>query len=232
MSNIQLLNKDCMEVMASCPDGYFDLAIVDPPYFSGPEKRKYYGKEVSSHGVKRINYEPLNDSWMVPNEKYFLELERVSKEQIVWGANYYDYNFKSSGTIIWDKVNGQSSFSDAEIANCSLIKHVRMFRYMWAGMMQGMGDGTCDKMQGNKNLNEKKIHPTQKPVALYKWLLEKFAKQGFKILDTHLGSGSSAIACHDYGYELVGCEINSGYYEAAVKRFNLVTSQQSLFAAS
>lgn len=230
--SIQLSNEDNMTLMARYPDNYFDLAIVDPPYFSGPEKRKYYGKEVSSHGVKRINYKPLNTSWIVPNEEYFEELGRVSKHQIVWGCNYYDHKFKSSGTIVWDKVNGQSSFSDCELANCSLIDHVRIFRYMWAGMMQGKGDGTCDKMQGNKDLKEKKIHPTQKPVALYKWLLDKYAKQGDKILDTHLGSGSIAIACHEYGFDLTACEIDPDYFNAAVKRLELAKSQTKLFQAS
>lgn len=109
-------NRDCMEGMKEYPDKYFDLAITDPPYFSGPEKRKFYGREFSNHGVKRIDYKPLDNSWMVPDQEYFKELERVSKNQIVWGINYYDYKFKGSGTIVWDKVNDHSSFSDCERA--------------------------------------------------------------------------------------------------------------------
>jgi site-specific DNA-methyltransferase (adenine-specific) len=225
---LTITNEDNMQLMARYPDKYFELAIVDPPYFSGPEKRKYYGREVSNHGVKRIDYKPLDNSWQVPQEEYFKELERVSKHQIVWGANYYNYKF-GSGTIVWDKVNDHTSFSDCEIAACSLIKHVRVFRYMWSGMMQGKGDGTCSNMQGDKTLNEKKIHPTQKPVALYKWLLTKYAKEGDKILDTHFGSGSIAIACNDYGFDLTACELDKDYYEAAMKRIKQHQSQLTVF---
>ena len=200
--NINFHLGDCMDLMQGKPDKYWDLAIVDPPYFSGPEKRKFYGSEFSSHGVKRIDYKPLTWTWMPPSEDYFIELQRVSKNQIVWGFNYYEYKFKGSGIIVWDKVNDASSFSDCELAFCSLIKHVRIFRYMWFGMMQGSGNGTCSKMNGNKKLQEKKFHPTQKPVALYRWLLEKYAKPGQRILDTHGGSMSSAIACHDLGFDL------------------------------
>lgn len=226
---IELLNCDCNEYMKTLEDKSIDLAIVDPPYFSGPEKRKFYGREFSNHGVRRINYRPLKNSWMVPDEGYFKELERVSKNQIVWGFNYYDYKFSGTGALVWDKVNDHSSFSDCELAYCSCIDSTRIFRYMWAGMMQGTGDGTSKKMQGNKEMNEKKFHPTQKPVALYKWLLKNYAKEGDKILDTHLGSGSIAIACHDYKFDLVGCELDKDYYEAALKRFNNHKAQQVLF---
>lgn len=127
-------NEDCMQLMTRYPDKHFDLAIVDPPYFSGPEKRQYYGRKISSIGVKRV-YEQTTQ-WAIPDKDYFDELFRVSKNQIVWGVNYYDYPF-GSGRIIWDKVNGQSSFSDCEIAYCSLHDSARLFRYMWNGMMQG-----------------------------------------------------------------------------------------------
>lgn len=159
-------NRDCNEAMKEFPDKFFDLAVVDPPYFSGPEKREYYGREFSSHGVKRIDYKPLTESWSVPDQAYFNELYRVSKDQIIWGCNYYDTIFPGSGRVFWDKVNDSSDFSDGEIAYCSKIDSVRIFRYMWNGMMQGRGDGTDKTMQGNKALNEKKIHPTQKPVTL------------------------------------------------------------------
>lgn len=128
-------NLDCMQGMKHFPDKYFDLAIVDPPYFSGPERREYYGRAVSSIGVKRRLYHKM-DTWEVPGEDYFKELFRVSKEQIVWGCNYFDYPF-GPGRIIWDKCNGASSYSDCEIAYCSLHDSVRMFRYMWNGMLQG-----------------------------------------------------------------------------------------------
>lgn len=216
-----------MSLMSRYPDKYFDLAIVDPPYFSGPEKRKYYGCTVNKLNIKRVDYKPLNNSWDLPNAEYFSELFRVSKNQIIWGCNYYAKHIPAKGRIIWDKVNGESSFSDAEIASSSFHDSVRLFRFMWNGMMQGADfEGN---MQGNKSLNEKRIHPTQKPVALYNWILGRYAKQGDKILDTHIGSGSIAIACHDYGHELTGCELDSDYYESSIKRIEKHVSQLKLF---
>jgi site-specific DNA-methyltransferase (adenine-specific) len=222
-------NEDCMSVMSRYQDKYFELAIVDPPYFSGPEKRKFYGREISLHGVKRINYNQSENTWTVPDEKYFKELERVSKHQIIWGCNYYNYLFNGSGRIVWDKVNDHSSFSDCEIAYCSKIDHVRIFRYMWSGMMQGTGDGTSKKMQGRKDLNEKRIHPTQKPIALYKWLLIKYAIQGDKILDTHLGSGTSRIAADELGFDFVGCELSKIYFDKHDEKFKQYKNQLTIF---
>lgn len=212
--------------MRDIPDKAFDLAIVDPPYFDGPQKLGYYGTTKSSIGVKRPAYDAKH--WEVPNNDYFNELFRVSKEQIIWGCNYYKFIF-GPGRIIWDKVNGRSSFSDAEIAYCSLINSVRIFPYMWNGMCQGAPIKEGRKQQGNKSLNEKRIHPTQKPVALYKWLLSHYAKPGDKILDTHLGSGSICIACHDLGFEMTGIELDQDYYEAAKKRIMAHQMQQKLF---
>lgn len=208
-------NIDCMEGMKKIPDKYFDLAIVDPPYFSGPERREFYGREISSIGVKRTYNK--STCWKVPSCEYFNELFRVSKNQIVWGCNYFNFPF-GSGRVVWDKCNGNSSFSDAEIAYCSMHDSVRLYRYMWNGMMQGKSIYEGDIQQGNKALNEKRIHPTQKPIALYKWLLMKYANQGDKILDTHVGSASSLIACEDMGYEYLGFEIDKYYYDAARKR--------------
>lgn len=213
---IYFRNEDCMVGMARYPDKYFDLAIVDPPYFSGPERRKYYGQKISRTGVFR-SYNPSTLHWSPPDKRYFDELMRVSKHYIIWGCNYYDYRF-ASGRIVWDKCNGASTFSDAEIAATDLIKTVRLFPYMWNGMMQGRSIDDGRTMQGNKKLNEVRIHPTQKPVALYEWLLAKFAKPGQSILDTHVGSGSSLIACKRLGFEAVGFEIDPEYYSAAVKR--------------
>lgn len=127
MSLTGFYNMDCMEGMKHIPDKYFELAIVDPPYFSGPEKRGYYGRRISPIGVKR--HYKISESWSIPDKEYFKELARVSKNQIIWGCNYFDYRF-SPGRIIWDKVNGNSSFSDAEIAYCSLHDSVRIFRFM------------------------------------------------------------------------------------------------------
>lgn len=202
--------------MARYPDKYFDLAIVDPPYFSGPERRKYYGRSVSPIGVQRT-YNPSTIHWITPGKEYFEELIRVSKHYIVFGCNYFDYHF-SPGRIIWDKVNGKSSFSDAEIAATDLFDSVRLFPFMWNGMMQGKSIEDGRHQQGNKRLNEKRIHPTQKPVALYRYLLTKYAKPGWNILDTHVGSGSSLIACEELGFEATGFEIEPAYYLAAVER--------------
>jgi len=224
---ITITNEDNMALMACYPDNYFDLAIVDPPYFYGPEKRRYYGNEVNKLNIKRIDYKPLENSWEIPSEEYFKELFRVSKNQIIWGCNYYAKYIPEVGRIVWDKVNGESSFSDAEIASSSLHDSVRLFRFMWNGMLQGSGfDG---KMNGDKKKNQKKIHPTQKPIELYKWCLDKYAKPNDKILDTHLGSGSIAIAAHDYGFELIACEKDEHYYNSAIKRIKNHVGQQKLF---
>ena len=223
-----LYNMDCMDGMKQFPDNYFDLAIVDPPYFSGPEKREYYGKRISTTGIERRNYH-VSKEWKVPDDAYFKELFRVSKNQIVWGCNYYNYLFPGSGRIIWDKCNGASSFSDCEIAYCSLHDSVRLFRYMWNGMMQGKSISEGHIMQGNKSLNEHRIHPTQKPVALYEWLITRYAKKDDIILDTHVGSASSLIACHNLNYAYVGFEIDKHYYELATRRMNEHFSQLRLF---
>lgn len=218
-----VFNEDCVQCLKSYPDKFFKLAIVDPPYFSGPEKRKYYGSNVSVTKVKRNEY-PVSDLWKIPQEDYFNELFRVSEHQIIWGCNYYDFNF-NSGRIIWDKVNGSSSFSDCEIAFCSKHDSVRLFRYMWNGMMQGKSITEGHIMQGNKRLNEKRIHPTQKPIALYKWLLSEYAQKGDVILDTHVGSGSSRLASFELGYSFVGFEIDENHYRNQEKRFNEFISQ-------
>lgn len=215
---IDFRNQDCLIGMREFPDKHFDLAIVDPPYFSGPEKRGFYGKKISPIGVQRIYKK--TDTWELPSKEYFDELFRVSKNQIIWGVNYFN-NYKfGSGRIVWDKVNGKSTFSDCEIAYCSIHDSVRMFRYMWNGMLQGKSIEEGHIAQGNKRLNEKRIHPTQKPVNLYIWLLQKYAKTGQKILDTHVGSGSSLIACEKLGFNIVGFEISKHYYEQAQSRLS------------
>lgn len=217
---------DCMNYLPLFPDKYFELAIVDPPYFSGPERRGYYGRKVSPIGVQR-HYEP-SEKWEVPGPEYFRELERVSKEQIVWGCNYFDYHFPP-GRIVWDKCNGDSSFSDCEIASCSFHDSVRLFRYMWSGMFQGKSISEGWIQQGNKKLNEKRIHPTQKPVALYDWILMKYAKTGDKILDTHVGSASSLLSCCKNGFKYIGFEKNPERYRDAKVRLEEYKSQISLF---
>lgn len=226
-TNSIVYNEDCTTGMKRFPDKFFKLAIVDPPYFSGPEKRQYYGQKVSNKGVKRIDY-PITDTWELPNEEYFNELFRVSEHQIIWGCNYFKWHF-GSGRIIWDKVNGSSSFSDCEIAFCSKHDSVRLFRYMWNGMMQGKSISEGHIMQGNKKLNEKKIHPTQKPIILYKWLLKEYAKEGDNILDTHVGSGSSRLASLDLGFDFTGFELSPIHFENQEARFNVFKSNLLMF---
>ncbi len=153
----------------------------------------------------------------MPGKEYFMELERVAKYYIVWGCNYYNHVFPP-GRIVWDKCNGKSTFSDAEIAATNLFDSVRLFPFMWNGMCQGKSILEGRTMQGNKKKNEQRIHPTQKPIALYEWLLKSYAKEGWRILDTHLGSGSIAIACHELGLPLLGIEIDKQYYDGARKR--------------
>ena len=212
-----MLMTDCMEYMATLPDKAFDLAIVDPPYFSDYGKEIYPGAEISTTGVRRNRFH--SKQWAVPEDEYFYQLRRISAHQIIWGYNYYDIQNIGSGRIIWDKKNDESSFSKCEIAYCSLHKSIQIFRYLWNGMLQE-----------NMKSKESRIHPTQKPVALYEWLLTNYAKPGQRILDTHLGSGSSAIACNNLGFEMVGCELDADYHAAACKRVEQATKQERLFA--
>jgi site-specific DNA-methyltransferase (adenine-specific) len=197
-----------MELMARYPDKYFDLAIVDPPYGIGAEN--HAGKK--ENGWKQ--WSKKNWDNQIPNKKYFEELKRVSKNQIIWGGNYMtEYLTPSMGWIIWDKGQRDFSLADGEMAWTSFNKAMRIWEYARA-----------------KTISDNKIHPTQKPVALYKWLLDKYAKQGDKILDTHLGSGSIAIACHDYGFDLTACELDKEYFDKAMQRINNHTAQTKLFA--
>lgn len=225
----KLYNIDCMEGMKLIPDKYFDLAIVDPPYFTGPNKRKFYGRNINKLKIRRKNYEPI-ESWDIPSKEYFEELKRVSKNQIVWGINYFDC-YLGPGLIIWDKVNGESTFSDCEVAYCSMHNKTKMFRYMWNGMMQGKSISEGHIMQGDKSKNEVRIHPTQKPVNLYKWTLLNYAKTGDKILDTHVGSASSLVACYEMGYDFLGFEKDKNMFNLANKRLIDVMNQINFFDA-
>jgi site-specific DNA-methyltransferase (adenine-specific) len=214
---IDLYNMDCMEYMKAFSNNAFDLAIVDPPYGIGENgsTNKSRGKMAVAKDYKSFaggDIEP-------PNADYFKELQRVSKNQIIWGANHFMQNIclGSSCWIVWDKLTGESDFADCELAYTSFKTAVRKFSFRWSGMLQG----------DMKN-KEHRIHPTQKPVKLYEWLLANYAKEGDKILDTHLGSGSSAIAAHYGGFDFVGCELDKDYYLAAKKRFDNETSQIAL----
>jgi site-specific DNA-methyltransferase (adenine-specific) len=230
-ARIELIHGDCMEGMSGMQDNQFDLAIVDPEYFSGPEKKKYYGQKISSKGVRRVKYH-TPEKWSVPDPEYFDELMRVCNNQIIWGVNYFNNFSFGPGRIVWDKINQSTTYSDCELAYCSFHDSVRMIRYMWNGMCQGKSLTDGHLQQGNKKLNEKRIHQCQKPVLLYKWQLGKYAECGNSILDTHGGSMSLAIACWDLGFDLTCYEIDKEYYYAAVERFENHIKQEQLFEPS
>lgn len=225
IGNATLYLGACEEVMQDFLPRQFDLAITDPPYFDGPNKSGYYGKGYSSLGVPRAKHYDSLDEWAVPGQSYFETLQRISRHQIIWGANHFADRFNASapGWIVWDKLNGASTFADAELAYCSMDCAVRVFRYVWNGMHQG-------QYGGNKLKNESRIHPTQKPVALYEWLLDNYADAGQRILDTHMGSGSSAIAANSRGFEYCGIEIDPTMFAAACERIERAQRQTTLFA--
>ncbi|CAM4433473.1 site-specific DNA-methyltransferase (adenine-specific) [Pedobacter westerhofensis] len=228
ISEVQLLDR--IAFLDQFPDKYFDWAIDDPPYFSGPERRGFYGRDESTTKVKRVHYEKTPE-WVVPGKDYFDLLISKSKNQIIWGVNYYSYIFQP-GRIVWDKVNSNSTFSDCEIAYCSSHDSTRLFRYMWNGMLQGLNIKEGHIQIGNKKLNEKRIHPTQKPVNLYKWLYLNYAKPGQRIVDCHVGSGSHRIAAHEYGCDFYGCELSPVHFAGQQQRFEEFLKQQMLFTPS
>ena len=211
MPNIELLNCDCMSYMATLPDKAFDLAIVDPPYNVGASDGSFGNRGYDSKTSKLKHYANHDK---LPEADYFNELKRVSKNWIVWGANYYPQYFNHSGAIVWHKKN-DNPLSDCEIAFQSFNKLVKYVWVEWQGFLKGGETG-------------QRIHPNQKPIKLYDWILMNYAKPGDKILDTHLGSGSSAIAAHKMGFDFVGCELDFDYHAAAVKRFKEQTAQLSL----
>lgn len=205
-------NIDCMEYMATLPDKAFDLAIVDPPYGIGIDGQKECICSNTKHSRKPHVFKYWDDS--TPNSEYFSELERVSVNRIIWGANYMVEHLKASkGWIVWDKGQYGLTMSDCELAYSSFNTPTRVVKMNRVKIASFGGS----------------IHPTQKPVELYSWLLNNYAKKGDKILDTHLGSGSSRIAAHKLGFEFVGCELDKDYFEAQEKRFKLETLQQTLF---
>uniref|UniRef100_A0A6M3LVI8 Putative methyltransferase n=1 Tax=viral metagenome TaxID=1070528 RepID=A0A6M3LVI8_9ZZZZ len=197
-----------MELMASTADNYYDLAIVDPPYGIGKHGQK---ESTGGHGGRKSHKIKDWDNY-IPNEKYFTELFRISKNQIIWGANYYpQYLTGTMGWVFWDK--GQDlNQSDGELAFTSFD---RAFRRVIINRVELLKEGT--------------IHPTQKPIKLYRWLLQNYAKAGQRILDTHGGSFSSAVACHTEGFEMDIIEIDEEYYNAGIKRFKEATCQLKIF---
>ena len=206
-----ITNEDCMDLMARYEDNYFDLAIVDPPYGLGidGQKENKKGKQSDRKYHKQKQWDNK-----IPDKKYFNELERVSKNQIIWGANYFVKHLTkgTKGWVVWFKGQTGLTMSDCELAYSSFNCATRVVNINRVDL-----------------LKQNTIHPTEKPIRLYQWLLENYAKENDKILDTHLGSGSIAIACHNLGYELTGCELDKDYYEAAMKRIEQHKQQQRLF---
>ncbi len=230
---IEMFNEDCMSLMKRYPDKYFELAIIDCPYglkMDGASNntrgtktslKRVSKKNPTGKGIPATKFESKNWDRAVPDVEYFKELQRVSKNQIIFGANHFIENIPDANSpcwIVWDKNNGGSDFADCELAYTSFKSAVRKFTFTWAGMLQGD--------MSNKQL---RIHPTEKPIKLYEYLLTNYAKEGDKILDTHGGSFSSAIACHNLGFEYVGVELDKDYFDAAVLRFEEHKKQIRLF---
>ncbi len=237
-SNINIFNEDCLPAMRKMKDNEFSLALVDPPY--GINKGLYekaipvFMNQDEVRNKLRNNEKTktyLKKSWDsdAPTKEYFSELLRISKNQIIFGINHFHIDIlKSSGRIIWVKGVFVPSFSKAEIAYTNIFNKVELVKYIWAGMHQGKKIGS-DEIQQNKKLNENRIHPTQKPVQLYKWLLQNYAKEGDKILDTHGGSMSIAIACWDLCFDLTLYEIDKDYFEEGKARLERHKAQGQLF---
>ena len=203
---IEITNEDNMELMARYPDNYFDLAIVDPPYGINA------GKMTMGSGKHKFSKDKSWDEG-IPTKEYFKELFRVSKNQIIWGGNYFTEHLPPTPHwLVWDKKNPNLSFAEGELAWVRNGKNLRIYQKYSAQVEEGG-----------------KIHPTQKFVKLYEWLLMNYAKEGDKILDTHLGSGSIAIACHNLGFDLTACELDKDYYKAAMKRLKIHQSQLTIF---
>jgi site-specific DNA-methyltransferase (adenine-specific) len=206
-----LYNCDCMEYMRGLPDKAFELAIVDPPYGLNMAKERPRKDGRFAGNVPRTWDEKI------PDMEYFNELSRVSANQIIWGGNYFPLP-PTQSFVFWYKRNPVDNFSDGELAWTSFSRPAKCFDYQYYGGIEGNTSA------------EKKIHISQKPVKLYEWLLTHYAKPGDRILDTHLGSGSSAIACLNLGFEVVGCELDEDYFAAACKRIRMATAQERLFA--
>jgi len=257
---ITATNEDNLLMMSRYQDKHFDLAIVDPEYGIGEAGKNHKSRNTlvrqSGGQMRRCpSSQYTRKDWdnKPAGREYFIELKRVSVEQVIFGANYFEFIMPVCkpprrnefaqflidhpfGFIIWDKVNGNSDFSDCEVIYTSFNFKSFVIPYMWAGMMQGVSIARGTVMQGNKRLNEKRIHPTQKPVMLYKWLLIQciqkwimISQKAIKVLDTNRGSGSLDIACYDLGIDLTTCESDAEYFDLANKRLEQNTRQQSLF---
>jgi site-specific DNA-methyltransferase (adenine-specific) len=216
-----MFNADCMDAMAAMRDKQYDLAIVDPPYGIGESGQRSMRGNITALTRGRLHKKEYTaKSWdnSTPNQDYFEQLARVSTNRIIWGGNHMGNMPPSPCWIVWDKRNGGNDFADCELAYTSFKTAVRKFEWLWNGFQQ----------QNHGRFREKRIHPTQKPVALYKWILTNYAKPGQTILDTHGGSGSICIACHDLGFDLDWYELDKEYYDMACERFERHKQQQRL----
>jgi len=221
-------NRDCMAAMAEFPDKFFDLAVVDPPYGIGWENMNnggyYDGVKKRGWVAKSPKYSKERVEWDIkPSKEYFIELFRVSKDQIIWGGNHFSEMIPSKkGWIFWDKLTGDFSFGDGELAWTSFLGSIRKYEFRYAGMLKGK----------NGNYRESRFHPTQKPVPLYDWIYKNYLPDGGKVLDTHLGSGSNRIAADKAGnIDFWGYELDKDYYEAQEKRWADFKKQLNLFRA-
>ena len=203
---MKITNEDNMKLMSRYEDNYFDLAIVDPPY----------GIITKQEGFKTMKNIRIANKWDIkPTKEYFTELQRVSKNQIIWGFQYFMDDLKPTKSIlIWDKMNGDNFMNDCELAWSNCKGNNKLWKHAYIGKYHP---------------DPIRIHPTQKPIKLYEWLLMNYAKEGYKMLDTHLGSGSIALACHNLKYDLTACELNKDYFEAAMKRLKRHQQQIQMF---
>lgn len=216
MSNIIITNEDCMDLLKRTPDNFYDLVISDPPYGIDADK-KNSSKKLQSKKSSALSKDYGSQEWDsdIPSDDYFNELKRVSKKQVVWGANFFNLQ---GGMLYWHKHVTMPTYSQGELAWLSWLNKIDFVDIAWHGMIQ----------HDMKN-KEVRIHPTQKPIKLYEWLLMNYAKDGDKILDTHLGSGSIALACHNLGFDLTACELDKDYYEASLKRLKQHQAQLTMF---
>lgn len=237
----QVENIDNMDFMAKFPDNSFDLANDDPPYFTGPEKRGFYGNKQSSIGVSRVYIK--TKQWELPNESYFKEVRRVTNNQIIWGANYFNFidtphktprraDLKTwikdhpTGWIVWDKCNSTSSFNDYELAWTSFNRPTIIYSFMWNGMLHGSGIFSGHIMKGDKTKNQKRIHPTEKPFEIYKWC--NYQYKPISILSNYVGSGADRVAAEEMDIPFYGCEIDPNHFANQEKRFKNHLLQQKL----
>ena len=219
MSKVNLINGDCMKFMRECSDNQFDLAVADPMYDLS-EAELCPGSKITKHGVNREHIEQARklSKLEIVGTDFYTELCRISKNQIIWGINYFSFSNKIKGRIVWDKQNDGSTFSNCELASSSFHDGTRIFRHLWNGFIQ--------KDMKNK---EKRIHAFQKPVPLYKWILERYAKEGDSIIDTHGGSMSSVVASIDMEYDITCIEQDEDCFNSAVVRIQDHVTQLDMF---